>query len=542
MISLTARNTEPPAAVASCSAGGRTPTRAPGTFRATEGQTLRTAGKAQPGDRRIAGVRLLRCALLASAIAAVAASSASAAGLSSQSFGINISHNDMPADLANGWPGSTGVGVARREVIEYSNPSWTSTTDQLVSQLAQAGLRLAPDLGLPCPSSYSSQTDCPMSASESVSSAANDMANYVTAFAQRYGPGGTFWKDNPGLPDLPVEQYEIGDEPNIPIQWIEDETHLHWGNSDGSANTADYAAVYEASRNALHNVGTCSGCEAVVGGLGDSGSDGVTLTQDEGILAAIPRGTVDAVAFHPYTWQTNDDFGAMESDVASLRQWMSSNGMASTPIEINEFDACSQAPPGNQGCYSNEVVSSSAWGAFTASYTTWALCTPGLNVQSVVPFIWGDTSDAPTEFQTLVDSSGNLTPYGQAFRSTATALTTTGCPPPPIPVVTPGTSTTPSVTVFVLPTAGLRILHIHVHGSHVTIEIQVTYGTHSVKAIAIKGRHRIRLHVIRRRHGRTLLTLTAKLFRGVWTIKVSSVPPSGYTAPPTRHHKVKIRR
>ena len=495
---------------------------------------------------------MLGCAVLAAVIAAsLGASSASAAGLSSQSLGINISHNDYPADLVSGWPGSGLVGVARREVIESS--TWTST-DQLVTNLAKAGLRLAPDLGMPCPNGASACT-CPGGASscqqyeesEAPSQAATDMAKYVTAFAQRYGPGGSFWAANKSLPQLFVEQYEIGDEPNIPIQWIQDDTHLHWGNSDGSANTADYAGVYEASRNALHSI-SCSGCEAVVGGLGDSGSAGVTLKQDWGILQAI-RGGVDAVAFHPYTWQTEvsgaANFAGMESDVVSLRQWMNSNGMGSTPIEINEFDACTEAT--GQGCSNqNQVLSPSAWGSFVSSYTTWALCTPGLNVESVVPFIWGDTSDLPTEFWTMVDNAGNLLPYGQAFISTAQSLETSGCPPPgsvPPVVLPPGSTPGPSpVTVVVQPTAGLRILHVHVHGSHVTLEIQVTYGTHSVKAVAIKGHHRIRLHVFKRRHGRTLLWLTAKLFRGKWIINVTCVPPSGYARPPARHHTVKIKR
>lgn len=496
------------------------------------------------------GVRMLWRALLASVVvAAVAAGSASAATVSSQQLGINISHNQWPADLTGGWPGSAGVGVARVEVIKAS--SW-SATDTLVTKLWQAGMRLAPFLGLPCPSSQS----CTPQYSEQASQAATDMANYVTAFAQRYGPGGSFWagKTNP----LPVEQYEIGDESNIPVQWVQDDTHLHWYQPSSLSTcqssdpqwAAEYAQVYVASEQALHNL-HLPGVEAVVGGLGDSGSLCVTLTQDEEILSAIEANqTPDAVAFHPYTWQTNGDFAPMQSDVAALRQWMNANGMASTQIEINEFDACaSPGPPGTGQCTPPQpVVTSDWWGAFVASYTTWALCTPGLGVQSVAPFTWGDTSET-THFQLLVDSNGAITAYGQDYLNTVKALETTGCPPPSSipPVVLPPGSTgstggSPPGVAPGRPTARLHILHVHVYGSYVTIEVQVSYGNHSIKVVAVKGHHRIRFHVVKRKHWRTLLWLTAKLFHGKWTINVTCVPPSGYAVPPARHHTVKIAR
>ena len=506
-------------------------------FIVTDEQTY----KNEMGDRRtaVSGTRCrLRASfwltLLVSLTAAFGASSASAAGLSSQSLGINISHNETPADLTGGYPGSQGVGVARREVIEYSD--WKTTTDSLVSTLWQAGLRLAPSLGLPCPGGASS---CQSNASEAPAQAATDMASYVTAFAQRYGPGGTFWanKSHP----LPVELYEIGDEPNIPMQWIQDSTHLHWGetsSTSGPESPASYAAVYEASEQALQAL-HLPGVEAVVGGMGDSGSLGVDLTSTEAMLGAI-TGPVDAVAFHPYTWQTNNNYAAMESDVTSLRLWMSAtSNMANTPIEINEFDSCATT---GQGCSATNVVTSSWWGTFVANYTTWALCTPGLNVQSVVPFIWGDTTET-TNFLTLVDSNGNTTPYGNDFLSTAQTLTTTGCPPlPPIPGIGGGSTggRGGGVGGGHLSSSRLRLLHIHVHGSYVTLVLRVTHGTYGVKVTAWKGHHRVRFHIVRRTHRGTLLTLVAKLARGKWTIYLSCHPPPGYAAPLRLHHLVRI--
>lgn len=48
---------------------------------------------------------------------------------------------------------------------------------------------------------------------------AEPYAQFVTAFASRYGRGGTFWAANPGVPNLPILRYEIWNEPNLKGGW-----------------------------------------------------------------------------------------------------------------------------------------------------------------------------------------------------------------------------------------------------------------------------------------------------------------------------------
>src|ERR1700748_252868 len=96
---------------------------------------------------------------------------------------------------------------------------------------------------------------------------ATAMAAFVTSFAQRYGRGGSFWAQHPELPYLPVESYEIGNEPDITPTQPADQTSLHY------ANPADYAQVYETARTALHHVDPTA--RAVVGGMLDSGAIGL---------------------------------------------------------------------------------------------------------------------------------------------------------------------------------------------------------------------------------------------------------------------------
>jgi hypothetical protein len=44
-------------------------------------------------------------------------------------------------------------------------------------------------------------------------------AAYLTALIGRYGPHGTFWRENPGLPKMPIRSWQIWNEPNLAYYW-----------------------------------------------------------------------------------------------------------------------------------------------------------------------------------------------------------------------------------------------------------------------------------------------------------------------------------
>jgi hypothetical protein len=44
-------------------------------------------------------------------------------------------------------------------------------------------------------------------------------AAYLTALIDRYGPHGTFWRENPGIPKMPVRSWQIWNEPNLAYYW-----------------------------------------------------------------------------------------------------------------------------------------------------------------------------------------------------------------------------------------------------------------------------------------------------------------------------------
>lgn len=304
----------------------------------------------------------------------------SAAAIHHDSLGVNVSGS--PPNLTIAF--ASGAGVARTEIDAGSD------TDAVVEMAAAARLRLYPMLGLPA--SHGSVAD------------AAAMALFVTSFAQAYGPGGSFWAAHPELPYLPVENYEIGNEPDITPTAPQDGTSLHY------ANPAAYAHVYETARAALHLVDPTA--HAVVGGLLDS--DTITLTDAERYLAAI--GPMDAVGFHPYLY----DLSRIEQDTFLLRLWLNTHGHAKVPIDVNEF-----------GAFGGVAGGIASWGSAVVTFTKWALCTPFLQVENVQPFWWGDVPGASGDpWYALFGDHGDETPLGSSYLHEVAALTTSGCPAP----------------------------------------------------------------------------------------------------------------
>jgi polysaccharide biosynthesis protein PslG len=47
----------------------------------------------------------------------------------------------------------------------------------------------------------------------------SDYVTYLAALVERYGPEGTFWSDNPGLPPHPIREWQIWNEPHLQAYW-----------------------------------------------------------------------------------------------------------------------------------------------------------------------------------------------------------------------------------------------------------------------------------------------------------------------------------
>jgi hypothetical protein len=148
-------------------------------------------------------------------------------------------------------------------------------------------------------------------------------ATFAQAVASRYGPGGAFWAQNPQLPYVPVQIFEIWNEESVSTFWV---------------SPAVYAPLYSAARSAIHAVDPQA--SVIVGGLADD-SEGFNPDQDypaqyvDQMFAADPslKGQIDGFALHPYG-ATADD---VEQWVVHFRQALVALGEGGVPIYITEF-------------------------------------------------------------------------------------------------------------------------------------------------------------------------------------------------------------
>jgi hypothetical protein len=340
---------------------------------------------------------------------------------------------DVPSFSENGQLGPTDLSVASSDGLTVARGGGAfegNYNDAYVELLAQAHIRMYPILGVPCPSDDRS---CPDTWNPTPSAAAAEIGPIVAGLAQRYGPGGTFWSAHPSLPYMPVESFEIGNEPNLPTKWVVDATHMHW------TDPSSYAQVYEAARTALHQVDPTG--VAVVGGLADSAELGVDVTSDEQWLAALTSGDVDAVGYHAWVYDVSN--ALLETDTAELRAWMDEHGLTKVPIDVNEFGACNVTVQTSSGtCQRSQP--SEVWGAAAAQYVGWAACTTWLGIENIQAFYWGDApwTDGYV-WLPLVASDGSLTPYGLDYLDEVASLTTTGCPESSAPAGTAPNNTSP---------------------------------------------------------------------------------------------------
>lgn len=223
---------------------------------------------------------------------------------------------------------ATGATLARSDALwEVSEPSppvggihhynWT-LDDRIAGALAASQLRWLPivDYTAGWAQSIPGQDHSPPSSSA-------DYAAYAVALAARYGPGGSFWRAHPELPALPVEAFEIWNEPDSLAFWVP------------RPDAGRYAQLYTAARDAIH--AAHPGAHVLVGGL----SDAPTFLPQ--LLAADPqlRGKIDGVAIHPYAGSPAGVLGR----VRDPRRVLERLGLATVPLYVTEF-GWTTSPPG----------------------------------------------------------------------------------------------------------------------------------------------------------------------------------------------------
>jgi hypothetical protein len=149
-----------------------------------------------------------------------------------------------------------------------------------------------------------------------------DYAAYAQAFAARYGSGGSFWREHPGLPAEPAQTIEIWNEPDNAEFWTP------------APNPGGYADLYLAARGAIGAVDPSA--RVIVGGLTDPTGFLPAMVLDRPGL----RGHIDGVAIHPYGTPS-----VVLSKVRASRATLTALGMPAVPVYVTEFGWTTD-PPG----------------------------------------------------------------------------------------------------------------------------------------------------------------------------------------------------
>ena len=243
-----------------------------------------------------------------------------------EQFGVNVNRlfndrtfSDAQIDAQLTALAATGASIARSDALwELAEPQppvggvhhydW-SFDDHIAGSLASHRLRWLPIIDYAAVWAQSNE-----SVLHSPPRSAAEYAQFATAFAGRYGRGGSFWSGHPALPAEPVETYEIWNEPDNPVFW------------KPGPDPGGYADLYLQARAAIKTVDPTA--YVIVGGLT------APATFLPAMAAARPglAETVDGVAVHPY----GPGPSAVLHGVQRARAALKSVGMGSVPLYVTE--------------------------------------------------------------------------------------------------------------------------------------------------------------------------------------------------------------
>ena len=260
-----------------------------------------------------------------------------------------------------------------------------------------------------------------------------DFAAYATAFARRYGRGGTFWQSHQSLPQLPVTSYEI---------WNEENSTVFWRPQDQAPE--QYADLYMAARGAIKTVD--SGADVVVGGLAlgnNGGADEIQFLQRMFAHRPDLKDHIDGVGLHPYQANVADT----EMRIARFRQALDQLDGPEVPLEITEVG------------WATTAVSDAERGSDLATLAE-DLPRSDCNIDRFLPYTWmteeQDQSDSEEWFG-IANADGSVKASGQGYLNavkTMRGMTAAAAPTSPVTICHPPQPVNPAPISSLPPSTG----------------------------------------------------------------------------------------
>ncbi len=198
-------------------------------------------------------------------------------------------------------------------------------------------------------------------------------STFLRAAEHRYGPRGSFWKENPELPFLPIRNWEIWNEENIVT-------------FNGRPDPVGFASLIRISGRILHHVDP--GSKVILGGLFGRPLQIPPNVGSGDFLSRVYRARnvkqyFDGVALHPYVARAR----AMGAQLANLRRIMRVHNDGGTPIYVTELGWGSSSGPTRweRGLWGQADQLSQAFALLSANRVRWG-------VAGAWWFTWSDES------------------------------------------------------------------------------------------------------------------------------------------------------
>jgi polysaccharide biosynthesis protein PslG len=155
-----------------------------------------------------------------------------------------------------------------------------------------------------------------------------EFQDFVRAAVRRYGSDGTYWKENPGIPTLPILDWQLWNEPNSPLFW------------KPAPDPAGYLSLLRGFDRAVR--GTDAAARIMLGGLFPTPRGGIDMPA---FLKTLYRGGAkdlfDSVALHPYAASPRQAL----ADVTEARQLLDGLGDPGARLWITEVGWASAGQP-----------------------------------------------------------------------------------------------------------------------------------------------------------------------------------------------------
>jgi arabinogalactan endo-1,4-beta-galactosidase len=270
-------------------------------------------------------------------------------------------------------------------------PTDFSATDRIVRATARRGLSLLPVV-LYSPAWASSNRYSPGAPPANPKT----FARFLTAVARRYGTRGTFWSRNPGLRRVPIRNWQIWNEPNIPFYWPQPSARAYV-----KLLRAAYPAVKRTDPHA----------RVILAGLTNDSWNALRA-----IYRAGGRRYFDVVALHPFSRRVRD----LVKFLAFTRYCMKRYHDSRKPLLISEMSwpsAAGRVPP----IGFNEVTEAQQADRVSAAFRLLAKYRRHFRIEAAYWYTWlsidrGDNYFSYSGLRTMSESGPAPKPAFRAFR------------------------------------------------------------------------------------------------------------------------------